>query len=69
MASILSLNDKVNFRDKYNTKILNELHDLLKAYPDLRFGQALINLGICKDTSELWNKESIDIYSNMKHLK
>nr|DAR60474.1 MAG TPA: Protein of unknown function (DUF1040) [Caudoviricetes sp.] len=42
---------------------------MLKEYPELRFGQALINLGICEDTPELWFRESVDTYYEMNHRK
>lgn len=69
MAPILNVNEKIACRNEYNIKILDELSNMLKEYPELRFGQALINLGICEDTPELWFRESVDTYYEMNHKK
>lgn len=66
MASILTLKEKISLRKIYNLEILKELSSILEKNPNLRFGQALIVLGICKDESELWSEESIDTYSKIK---
>jgi len=33
-------------RQKYNIKILSKLAEIVATYPDLRFGQILVNAGI-----------------------
>lgn len=46
-------------------KILKTLERRWTEFPDLRFGQLLINLGICEDDLRLWNLED-DV--TFKHL-
>jgi len=38
-------------------QILKEVETRWKNSPDMRFGQLLINLGICEDDIRLWNLE------------
>lgn len=47
-------------------KILNLLQTLWQNSPDLRFGQLLINLGICDDENRLWNNEDEDLEKYLK---
>ena len=47
-------------------KILGLIEKKWKAYPDMRFCQLLINLGIMPDTLRLWILEDDDL---LKHLK
>lgn len=45
-------------RLKYNEMIIGYILDYIRAYPDMRFGQALYNLGIATHSIEL-NREDI----------
>lgn len=67
-------------REKYNTEILFELIKYLNTNPDIRFGQALINLNILeldKNSTLLsgpmykdpFNDESATIYNRMVKVK
>lgn len=67
-------------REKYNTEILFELIKYLNANPEIRFGQALINLNILeldKNSTLLsgpmykdpFNDESVTIYNRMVKVK
>lgn len=63
-------------RKDYNDKILANLKAYLDAYPDQRFGQALVNLGILIRSGSAYDGayfhhdvihvESKDIYNQMK---
>ena len=62
----MSYEDKVKKRQASNMLILNKLSEYIEKYPDLRFGQLLINLeilqyGIGGSIIDPWNAESIDI--------
>lgn len=65
MAPVLTYEEKCTLRQEYNMKILKRLESVLTKYEGLRFGQALINIGICEDDFKLWNKESFDIYQEI----
>jgi len=43
--------------EKRIDRILKLIGDNWKKHPDQRFGQLLINLGICNDDIRLWNNE------------
>lgn len=62
MASILSIKEKIKFRPIYNTAILGELENFFQENPDIRFGQALVILGICEDVGGTFSEESVDTY-------
>lgn len=47
-------------------KILKALENRWNEFSDMRFGQLLINLGVCEDDMRLWNLED-DI--TLKHLE
>ena len=47
-------------------RILKLLETLWRNASDERFGQLLINLGVCDDESRLWSNEDEDVE---KHLK
>ena len=47
-------------------KILKALENRWTEFPDLRFGQLLINLGVCEDDMRLWTLQD-DI--TLKHLE
>lgn len=38
----------------YNQAIIDKLQELIKKYPDIRFGQLLINTGILSQEDEGW---------------
>lgn len=62
----MSYEDKIKKRQASNMLILNKLSEYIEKYPDLRFGQILINLeilqyGIGGSIIDPWNAESIDI--------
>ena len=62
----MSYKDKIKKRQASNMLILNKLSEYIEKYPDLRFGQILINLeilqsGIGGSIIDPWNAESIDI--------
>lgn len=71
----------VEIRKEYNEKILKELTDYLTKYPDIRFGQALINLNIIeideKNSTLLfgpqykdpYNDEPITIYNRLRNWR
>ena len=64
--------EKVKMRKEYNKKILKVLTEYLEENPEIRFGQALINLNILqieKDKSVVFDPfsdESVDIYQRMR---
>ena len=62
----MSYEDKIKKRQASNMLILNKLSEYIEKYPDLRFGQILINLeilqyGVDGCIIDPWNAESIDI--------
>ena len=63
--------EKVKMRKEYNEKILKVLTKYLEENPEIRFGQALINLNILqieKDKNVVFDPfsdESVDIYQRM----
>ena len=62
----MSYEDKIKKRQASNMLILNKLSEYIEKYPDLRFGQLLISLGILQFgvggyIIDPWNAESIDI--------
>lgn len=70
----------IKSREKYNAEILFELIKYLNANPEIRFGQALINLNILeldKNSTLLsgpmykdpFNDESVTIYNRMVKVK
>ena len=65
MASILGIKTKIKLRNKCNKLLCRELQKFLFQNPELRFGQALIILGICPDVGNIFNEESIDTYSKI----
>ena len=71
----------VEIRKEYNEKILKELTDYLTKYPDIRFGQALINLNIIEideinstllfgpKYKDPYNDEPITIYNRLRNWR
>ena len=70
-------------RQEYNRKILNKLFELVEKYPDLRFGQLLVNCDIIQYeknvltdgdredilTIDPFNEESEITWNKMKNNK
>lgn len=67
MAPVLTIKEKIFLREVSNKEILSKLSDILEKNPNLRFGQALVILGICEDSPKVWPEESVDTYLRMKH--
>lgn len=65
MVTILNTREKIEFRPVYNTAILGELENFFQENPDIRFGQALIILGICEDSGNIFSEESADTYHKL----
>ena len=63
--------EKVKMRKEYNEKILEVLTKYLEENPEIRFGQALINLNILQYKKDKYvvfdpfSDESVDIYQRM----
>ena len=62
----MSYEDKIKKIQASNMLILNKLSEYIEKYPDIRFGQLLINLkilqyGVGGSIIDPWNEESIDI--------
>ena len=62
----MSYEDKMKKRQASNMLILNKISEYIEKYPDLRFGQLLINLeilqyGVGGCIIDPWNAKSIDI--------
>ena len=64
--------EKVKMRKEYNKKILKVLTEYLEENPEIRFGQALINLNILQNEKDKnvvfdpFSDESVDIYQRMR---
>ena len=61
----------IHQRQEYNQKILDLLKAYLDAYPQLRFGQALVNMNIIEDVQngfakDPYNDEPIDIFNRLR---
>lgn len=68
------LEQKIEKRQEYNIKILDILAEQVERYPNLRFGQILINTNVlehfCKDPSgfhvfDPFNEEPVDMYNRI----
>ena len=64
--------EKVKMRKEYNEKILEVLTKYLEENPEIRFGQALINLNVLQNEKDKnvvfdpFSDESVDIYKRMR---
>jgi hypothetical protein len=64
-------------RQEYNRKIISKLSELVEKYPDLRFGQLLVDCDIIRQeirvddvlTIDPFNEESEIIWQRMKDNK
>ena len=59
----------INMRDvKRIDKILKLIGDNWKKHPDYRFGQLLINMGICDDSMRLWHTDDNELGKYLEEL-
>lgn len=65
MVAVLNYKEKMLLRDTYNQCIITLLKVFLNENPELRFGQALVILGICEDNGSIFDEESVDIYNKV----
>lgn len=57
-------------RDKTRIKrILKLIESNWNEYPDLRFGQLLINIGIVDDSMRVWRNEDKELEEYLKSFK
>lgn len=61
-----SIKEKINLRQEANREILAILSEFVEKYPDIRFGQALANIGVIQyndngETKDPFGEESIDM--------
>lgn len=61
----MGLKEMINKRQVSNFEIINKLVMCLTKYPDLRFHQALINLGITEIGKDQFNEESVTTLERM----
>lgn len=72
------IKEKIKNRQKANFELVNKLSELVIAYPDLRFGQILVNFGFIKQiidhyddniilTEDPFNEESVDTLNRVKN--
>lgn len=56
-------------RDEKRIKpILELIEKIWASYPDLRFGQLLINLGLIKDEIHAWNYEDEELEKHLMEI-
>lgn len=55
-------------RQFYNKQILSKLSAFIDKYPDLRFGQLLIDVGCVEDSQSLFYEESKDTLNKIKNI-
>lgn len=71
------IKEKIKNRQTANFELVNKLSELVIAYPDLRFGQILVNFGFIKQiidhyddnivlTEDPFNEESVDTLKRVK---
>ena len=59
--------DAIKNRQFYNKQIINKLSAFIDKYPDLRFGQLLIDLGCVEDSQSLFYEESKDTFKKIEN--
>lgn len=70
--------EKIKNRQKANFELVRKLSELVVAYPDLRFGQILVNFGFIEQivdhydsniilTKDPFNEESIDTLNRVNN--
>lgn len=72
------IQEMVKKRQEANLEILNKIGMVVRKYPDLRFGQILVNLGIIEYelntydetliTKDPFNEESVVTLNRMKNI-
>lgn len=71
------IKEKIKNRQTANFELVNKLSELVIAYPDLRFGQILVNFGFIEQiidhydsgiilTKDPFNEESVDTLKRVK---
>jgi hypothetical protein len=50
------------------SRILGMIEDHWRMYPDMRFGQLLINLGLMPDSIEYWKIEDDKVEKHLKRI-
>lgn len=73
------IKEMISKRQEANLDILNEIEEAVMKYPDLRFGQILVNLGIIEYDTNMYvgvcvakdpfNEESVVTLERMKSSK
>jgi hypothetical protein len=72
--------EKIKNRQTANFELVRKLSELVIAYPDLRFGQILVNFGFVEQiidhydvnivlTKDPFNEESVDTLNRVKEWK
>ena len=54
---------KISKRQKCNRRLIEILSNYLESYPDMRFGQALVNLKILKTRTDVDHFEIVDPFN------
>jgi hypothetical protein len=67
---MMEFQERRKMRDKKRIpKILSLIEEIWQNYPDQRFGQLLINIGIAKDDFRCWNLEDDILEEYLKSKK
>lgn len=72
------IEEKIKNRQKANFELVRKLSELIIAYPDLRFGQILVNFGFIEQivdrydsniiiTKDPFNEESVDTLNRVNN--
>lgn len=71
-----NIKEKIKNRQKANFELVRKLSELVVAYPDLRFGQILVDFGFIEQivdnygsgiiTKDPFNEESVDTLNRVK---
>lgn len=72
------IKEKIKNRQTANSKLVKKLSELVIAYPDLRFGQILVNFGFIEQivdhydsniisTKDPFNEESVDTLNRVNN--
>lgn len=73
----MNIQEKIKNRQTANSELVKKLSELVIVYPDLRFGQILVNFGFIKQeidhydcsivlTEDPFNEESVDTLKRVK---
>lgn len=80
MYMMKNIKEKIKNRQTANFELVRKLSKLVIAYPDLRFGQILVNFGFVEQTidhydvnivltKDPFNEESVDTLKRVKEWK